>query len=245
MRKIITLLLAILLVGGLCGCHKAEDNTSSIASSTETKITQSDDSYEKSEETNLVESEDSSSFETPIQSTITDSSKKQTDTSSTSASTQSSTIPHKEDPVPIPQSKDWTSLEGNWIFYTAEMPRPYPADYYVINFNIDNGDRVSISKGWYLLPENTEFEVTKNPSLEINGKTYYWSKGHDGYNGTFFITIGKEDKPVLELKCYDDLGWYFLADELEFKRLDNDTLQYVGLNYEEFQLRNGDIFKRY
>ena len=245
MRKIITLLLVILLVGGLCGCRKEEDNTSSITSSAETKSTQSDDTSEKSEETNSNESEASNSSETPTQSTTTDSSKKQNGASSTRTSTQSSTIPHREDPVPIPQSKDWTSLEGNWIFYTSEMPRPYPADYYVINFNIYNGDRVSISKGWYLLPENTEFEVTKNPSLEINGKTYYWSKGHDGYNGTFFITIGKEDRPVLELKCYDDLGWYFLADELEFKRLDNDTLQYIGPDYEEFQLRNGDIFKRY
>lgn len=243
MRKIIILLLVILLVGGLCGCRKEEDNTSSIASSAETESTQSDDRSKKSEGTNSVESGDSSSSETPSQSTTTDSSKKQTDAASTNSSASAKN--DKPDSDPTPQAKDKTSLDGDWIFYTSDWVRTGGTDCFVICLNIYNGFSVNISKGGYSLAENTVIDITKAKSKKINGKIYYQEFGYNDYGGSFFVTVGKEDKPVLELKCYDEADKNFLTDELEFKRIDNNTLQYVGADYEEIELCTGDIFKRY
>lgn len=64
------------------------------------------------------------------------------------------------------------------------------------------------------------------------------------YRGCLYTTVGSEDIVTLELKCYNGTGHKWLTDELKFKRTNNNTLQLISGDYEEFGLKNGDVFVR-
>lgn len=244
MRKIITLLLVILLVGGLCGCRKEGDNTSSITSSPETKSTQSDNSSENSEETNSVESEDSSSSETPTQSTTTDSSKKQETASKPNSSIPSNSV--VEGNTSKDSIKKYSSvLDYNYKFTLYDSKRPFTEYGIVYDDNIKRIETCEImfnDKGvrierWMYSPD---FEnINSFPKITRDGVTYY-GYDNDAFPGTY---IEQENGDVIvNIDTYQNDGT-IVCDELHFKRISNNELVLVSLkNGNILDLVIGDTF---
>lgn len=245
MKKIIICGIIVSLVVSFAGCRKSDNPSMDISD---------DNSNASSQYTSSVSSEVAISSEEESGESVTTTTQSGQTSSTTSkvtsspANSTSSTLGHgQEDIPPVPESINWTSLAGKWEFYTDNKERNSDSRYFVLDFSIDEEGHTDISSGGFVLPEdvpNLSYDITTNNKWIFNSNTYYLFWGWDGYYGNFFITQGSEDLPVLEMRCYDGSGNFFLTDELKFKRLDNNTLQYIGDDYEPLKLRSGDILKR-
>ena len=163
------------------------------------------------------------------------------------SSVSSKSAPHSE-PTPIDKVKNWDSLYGEkeWMLFNTEPDRQRyeGSTAFVCRFSAGQDSHATISVESYCLLDEWKYPLNNdNVVRTINGQKYvqtFWS----GYKGDLYTFVGGEDVITLELKCYNATGRNWLSDELKFKRTGNNSLQLISGDYDEFGLKNGDVFVR-
>ncbi|TQI69100.1 hypothetical protein LY85_3851 [Clostridium sp. KNHs216] len=172
---------------------------------------------------------------------------KKSTSSAVKPAASSKPAPHSE-PVPMDKAKNWDSLYGQkeWTFFNTEASRQKydGSSAFVCRFSAGQDSHATISVESYCLLDEWKYPLNNdNVVRTINGQKYvqtFWS----GYKGDLYTFVGSEDTVKLELKCYDATGHNWLSDELKFKRTNNNSLQLISGDYNEFGLKNGDVFVR-
>ncbi len=208
--------------------YSSSQNTSSQSSSPQTKS---------------GKSESASKAENANRSTAS----KESTSSAVKSAASSKPESHRE-PVPIDKVKNWDSLYGQkeWMFFNTEASRQRYEDSsaVVCRFSAGQDSYATISVESYCLLDKWKYPLNSdNVVRTINGQKYvqiFWS----GYKGSLYTFVGSEDTVTLELRCYDATGHNWLSDELKFKRTENNSLQLISGDYNEFGLKSGDVFVR-
>ncbi|MDF1494146.1 hypothetical protein [Caproiciproducens sp. CPB-2] len=175
------------------------------------------------------------------------SSSKKSTSSAVKPAVSSKPKPHSE-PVPMDKAKNWDSLysQKEWTFFNTEESRQKydGSSAFVCRFSAGQDSRATISVESYCLLDKWKYPLNSDDVVRtMNGQKYvqiFWS----GYKGDLYTFVGSEDTVILELKCYDATGHNWLSDELKFKRTENNSLQLISGDYNEFGLKNGDVFVR-
>lgn len=154
------------------------------------------------------------------------------------------------EPTPIPESINWDPLysDKEWVFFIKDPSR--------LDYNDDNAIasvcrfsskpdlKTTIYVESYGLLDNWKYPINDSITVKTFNGQKYVQLMQSNYSGTLSTVIGGEDIVTLELRCYNGNGHQWLSDELKFKRINNNTLQLISGDYEEFGLKNGDIFVR-
>lgn len=154
---------------------------------------------------------------------------------------------HSE-PISIEKLNHWDSLYGEkeWKSLNTDPSRQWyeGSNAFVCRFSAGQDSHAAISVECYCLLDEWKYPLNNDNVVKtMNGKEYVqirWS----GYQGDLYTFLGGEDQVTLELRCYDATGHHWLSDELKFKRTGNDSLQLISGDYQEFGLKNGDVFTR-
>ena len=255
MKKTTYLILAAALLISCCSCKRAtgftSDNSSIKSSSVNLPSNISDSTTQTSNNSAVSEinsSNVSSISEAEKQKTPTESRIKEQTSETKSDTTVSDASPAGGGQVAaptLPESLNWTSVYGgnDWVFVTDDKTRDFGSDIFVLRFNANENEATSLFQETYSLSKEGLSSSPTNPTFEYNGQTYYRGSWCE-YSGNIFTYQGQEDIVHFELKCYDASGRYFMTDDLQFKRLDSNTLQYIGDENIILELNTGDIFKR-
>jgi hypothetical protein len=154
---------------------------------------------------------------------------------------------HRE-PISIEKLNHWDSLYGEkeWKLLNTDPSRQWyeGSNAFVCRFSAGQDSHAAISVECYCLLDEWKYPLNHDNDVRtMNGKKYVqirWS----GYQGDLYTFLGGEDQVTLELRCYDATGHHWLSDELKFKRTGNNSLKLISGDYQEFGLKNGDVFTR-